>query len=88
MTLLYKVTDRYKVVIEINVTRIWLKEIRDKKGLSQEDVANQSNIERPYYTMIEQGKRNPSVKVAKNIANTLDFNWTIFFNDRCNELQL
>lgn len=67
--------------------REWLKEIREKKGLSQVDVASESNIERPYYTMIEQGKRNPSVKVAKDIADTLNFNWTIFFNDKCNELK-
>lgn len=75
------------MVNDISTTRAWLKKIRDKQGLSQGDVAGNSNIERPYYTMIEQGKRNPSVKVAKDIADTLNFNWTIFFSDNCNDMQ-
>lgn len=37
--------------------------------------------------MIERGKRNPSVKVAKSIAETLKFDWTIFFNEKCNEMK-
>lgn len=80
------VTKRYfEVVIEIN-TREWLKKIRLQKALTQQDVADKANIRRAYYTMIEQGNRNPSVNVAKSIANVLDIDWTIFFEHKCNEM--
>lgn len=67
--------------------RTWLKEIREKKGLTQFDVANQSMIERSYYTMIESGNRQPSVSVAKNIGHTLEFDWTLFFAEKGNEMK-
>jgi len=65
--------------------RTWLKELRIQRGLTQNEVAELSNIERAYYTMIEQGNRNPSVAVAKSIADAIGFNWTIFFDNQCNE---
>ena len=68
--------------------RIWLKEFRNTKGLTQLDVAEKANIERAYYTMIESGNRKPSVTVAKSIANTLGFDWTLFFNEKSNETLL
>ncbi|MEI2338913.1 helix-turn-helix transcriptional regulator [Priestia megaterium] len=65
--------------------RGWLKTIRNEKNLTHSDVAKQANIERAYYTMIESGNRKPSVKVAKSIANTLGFSWTVFFEENSNE---
>ncbi|MEF2293102.1 helix-turn-helix transcriptional regulator [Virgibacillus dokdonensis] len=65
--------------------RTWLKGLRMQRGYTQERVSIESGIERSYYTMIEQGKRNPSVSVAKSIAVTLGFEWTIFFDDKCND---
>lgn len=62
--------------------REWLEVLRNGAGLTQEEVAISSNIARTTYAMIEQGKREPSVKVAKNIAKTLHFNWTIFFENK------
>lgn len=61
--------------------REWLKEFRESQNLKQKDVAHLSNIERAYYTMIENGMRTPSPKVAKDIGNALGFNWTIFFEN-------
>lgn len=61
--------------------REWLKEFRESQNLKQKDVARLSNIERAYYTMIENGMRTPSPKVAKDIGNALKFNWTIFFEN-------
>lgn len=52
---------------------------RERKKMTQEQVAKLSGIKRPYYTMIETGKRRPSVDVAKKIAGVLDFEWTLFF---------
>lgn len=69
--------------------RTWLEEKRSEFGFTQEEVAISSDIARTTYAMIEQGKRTPSVKVAKQIANTLNFNWIIFFENKvresCNE---
>lgn len=64
--------------------RTWLKAKRLDKKMTHDDVAKASGIERAYYTMIEQGKRRPSVHVAKSIAKVLDFDWVLFFEDKCN----
>ena len=64
--------------------RTWLQNLRNEKNMTHADVATNSNIKRPYYTMIENGTRSPSVKVAKRIANVLGFNWTIFFENQGN----
>jgi putative transcriptional regulator len=65
--------------------RVWLKDIRMSKELTQSNVAKKANIERAYYTMIESGTRKPSVTVAKSIARVLNFNWTLFFEEKSNE---
>lgn len=65
--------------------RVWLKAMRNQKGLTHQNVADEAKIERSYYTMIESGNRNPSVSVAKAIAKTIGFDWTIFFETECNE---
>ncbi|WP_035502458.1 helix-turn-helix transcriptional regulator [Parageobacillus thermoglucosidasius] len=63
--------------------RTWLKELREKKGMTQSQVAENCEISRSYYTHIENGTKTPTVKVAKKIASVLDFSWTIFFKDEC-----
>lgn len=68
--------------------RDWLKEYRDKRGLTQEETANLSGISRSYYTHIEQGNKTPTVEVAKNIAKTLKFDWVVFFNTECSLREL
>lgn len=68
--------------------RSWLKNIRYSKGLTQLEVAEKVRIERSYYTMIENGDRKPSVEVAQRIAKVLDFEWTIFFENKSNEMLL
>jgi len=67
--------------------RHWLKAFRDQRGLTQQEVADRSDIGRAYYTMIEGGVRNPSVNVAKAIGKTLGFDWTIFFETEGNEVK-
>ncbi|QQE79502.1 helix-turn-helix transcriptional regulator [Alicyclobacillus sp. SO9] len=59
--------------------RDWLASIRTSKEKTHEDVAIQVEISREYYTMIENGVRNPSVTIAKRIAQALEFDWTLFF---------
>lgn len=65
--------------------RIWLKKIREENGLTQQDVAELADVERTTYASIEQGRRNPSVVNAMRIASVLDFEWTIFFDDKIRE---
>lgn len=65
--------------------RIWLLKIRKQLKLTHFEVALKSGIKRQYYGMIENGKSNPSVEVAKKIAEQLGFDWTLFFENKGNE---
>ncbi|MGO5593376.1 helix-turn-helix transcriptional regulator [Acidaminococcus sp. HCP3S3_G9_1] len=56
-----------------------LKQLREDKNMRQYDLAQKAGISRSYYTMIENGKKKPSPKVAKRIAKILNFDWTIFY---------
>ncbi|WMW46649.1 helix-turn-helix transcriptional regulator [Bacillus paralicheniformis] len=61
--------------------RQWLKDIRTQMNLTQQQVAKRAGIARTTYASIEKGDRNASVPNAKNIANVLGFDWTLFFED-------
>ncbi|MDF2685233.1 MAG: helix-turn-helix family protein [Clostridia bacterium] len=60
----------------------WLKDQRIHSGKTQADVANAAKISRTAYTNIENGKRNPEVNTAKKIAEVLDFDWTLFYEQQ------
>ena len=47
---------------------LWLKDIRLKLDLTQEQVAERAGISRTFYTEIETGSKKPSTKTAKKIA--------------------
>ncbi len=57
----------------------WLKDIRRKAGLTCEAIGSEVGITQQYYNFIENGKRRPSVAIAKRIAAVLGFDWTRFF---------
>ena len=61
--------------------RIWLINYRNKKGLSQMQVAKQIGVSQQMYNYIENNKRNPSTKLSKKIADVLNFSWTKFYED-------
>lgn len=61
----------------------WLKDIRLELELTQEQVAERAGISRAFYTEIETGSKQPSTKTAKKIAQVLNFNWVIFFEEEC-----
>ena len=43
-----------------------IKKLRNMKGLSQEQLADLSDLDRTYISLIERGRRNPSlVNIAK-----------------------
>lgn len=45
-----------------------IKELRKENNISQEALANISNIDRTYIQSIEQGERNISIKILEKIA--------------------
>lgn len=57
----------------------WLVEIRGDR--SQYKVSEEIGIAQSTYASIETGSRNPSVGMAKKIAEKLGFSWTRFFED-------
>ena len=58
-----------------------LAELRSKKHMSQQSVADVIGITRAAYANIESGKRRPSPKIAKRIGSLLGFDWTRFYDD-------
>lgn len=60
---------------------IWLKAMRERENLSQEEISKAVNITQASYSNIENGKRTPSVPVAKKIAAVLGFDWTRFYDE-------
>lgn len=49
-----------------------LKRERNNKSLSQEELAYLSDLDRTYISMLERGKRQPSLKTIFMLASTLD----------------
>jgi len=48
-----------------------LKERRNELGLTQEDVAGAAELDRPFITMIEAAKKQPTVSVLWRLAAAL-----------------
>ena len=57
----------------------WIRNLRVAKGKTLKTVAEMAGISESYLSQVEQGKRAPSVKVAKAIADALGVDWTRFF---------
>ena len=49
-----------------------IRDLRNKKGLSQEKFAAKIGMDRTYFASIELGKRNVALKNIEKIANGLD----------------
>ncbi len=61
--------------------REWLIEERRSRRLTQLKLANEVGISRAYLAQIELGQRNPSVPVAKKLAQALAVDWTRFYEE-------
>jgi len=61
--------------------REWLVKLREKKGATQITLAEIVGITQQQYSFIEKGQRSPSPKTAQKIAETLGFDWKLFFED-------
>ena len=58
-----------------------VKELREQKGFSIEQLANISNVDRNYISDIEKGKRNVSIEIMEKIIIALDTDFKDFFRD-------
>ena len=56
-----------------------IKELRKKKGLTQDKVAEQAGITGKYMGMIERGEVNVSVKILENLAEVFEVRVADFF---------
>ena len=61
--------------------RSWMKKLRYESNLTQAQLAKMVGISRTMITEVENGRANPSVKVAKKIAAVLGFDWTRFYDE-------
>ena len=62
-----------------------LKELRTTKGMTQEQLAKECEVQRTTITMIEIGENKPSVELAKKLGKIFEVAWSDFFedSDRC-----
>lgn len=56
-----------------------LKNLRMEKGLSQEKLAEYSNMSREHISCIERGKNLPTVETLYNLANYFEIDIKDFF---------
>ena len=58
-----------------------LKQTRENKGLSQEQLAFDSGLHRTYISLIERGKRSPSLRTLVRIVSALDLRLSVMIKD-------
>ena len=58
-----------------------LKEVREKKGLTQDKVARELNITTRTYQYLESGKINPTIPRALSLARILETPLEILFHE-------
>lgn len=51
---------------------IKLKILRNIRKLSQDDIANELNIDKSYYSKVERGLTNPTIVYLRNLAQILE----------------
>lgn len=56
-----------------------LNQLRKERKMSQEKLAELSELNRPYISAIEQGKRNVSLEVISKLAQALNIEIKYFF---------
>lgn len=59
-----------------------VKQLREEKSFSIEQLANISNVDRNYISDIEKGQRNVSIEIIEKIITALDTDFGAFFNDK------
>lgn len=57
-----------------------VKELRNKVGISQEELADNAHLDRTYITSVERGKRNISIVNVEKLAKALQVSLAEFFS--------
>ncbi len=57
-----------------------VRDLRKKKGLTQEQLAESAKIDHSYLNAIEAGKKNPSLKRIAKLARVLEVSLPEFFS--------
>lgn len=63
-----------------------LRHFRNKREMSQEELAHRANIDRTYVSGLERGIRNPSVLVLHRIATALGIKAADLLTEECDLL--
>ena len=58
-----------------------IREVREKAGLSQKDMAYSADLDRSYVAGVENGQRNISIVNLEKIANSLGVSLSELFKD-------
>jgi transcriptional regulator with XRE-family HTH domain len=58
-----------------------IKNLRNQKKISQEDLANRAGMARGFVSGVETGKRNITVETLGKILEVLGVSYNYFFND-------
>ena len=61
--------------------RGWMVNARGNR--TQKEVSRAAGIRQSYYSMIENGKRRPSVPIAMRLGRVLKTDWKRFFKEDC-----
>lgn len=56
-----------------------LKQLREKKNLTQREVGKHIGISESYYSLIENGNRQPKPKIIIKLSKILGFDWKRFY---------
>lgn len=59
-----------------------IKELRKKCNITQEDLANITDLDRTYINSVENGRRNISIVNIQKITHALKIQLNEFFNSR------
>lgn len=59
-----------------------LRRIRKEQNISANKLSKMCGVTRQHISAIEYGKINPSVNLAKKLADILHCEWTVFFDDK------
>lgn len=55
-----------------------LREFRTARSLSQEEVARRAGLSMTYISLVETGKRNPTISTVGRVLAALNVSWKIF----------
>lgn len=61
--------------------RDFMRDAREKEGISLRALGEKVGASHCFLSQIETGKRNPSIKLAKKLANALKVKWVLFFEN-------